>query len=150
MRFPIHFDVIDLLLAQHDEIRRLCAGVERDRGATRERQFAELALLIHRHERGERAVVHPAVRNGTATGDVVGAARTLEGSAIERSLATLHDLGTGHPGFDSGFAALCRAIREHTTREEQDEFPILRVQVPVDRLHKMAGELHDVQVMDAA
>ena len=22
MRFPIHFDVIDLLLAQHDEIRR--------------------------------------------------------------------------------------------------------------------------------
>ncbi|GAA2908586.1 hypothetical protein Acy02nite_88240 [Actinoplanes cyaneus] len=143
-------DVIDLLLEQHDEIRRLCAGVERSRGAERERQFSELARLVHLHERGERAVVHPAARNGTATGDVVGVARTLEGATIQRSLATLHELGTGHPGFESGFAALYRAILEHATREELDEFPILRLQVPVQRLHMMAGELHDVQVMDAA
>ncbi|WIM97310.1 hemerythrin domain-containing protein [Actinoplanes oblitus] len=143
-------DVIDLLLEQHDEIRRLCAGVERSRGAERERRFAELAHLVHLHERGARVVVHPAVRNGTATADMVGVARTLEGAAIERSLVTLHDLGTRHPGFGSGFAALYRAILEHATREELDEFPILRVQVPVQRLHMMAGELNDVQVMDAA
>jgi hypothetical protein len=143
-------DVIDLLLEQHDEIRRLCAGVERSHGPQRERQFADLTRLIHLHERGTRAVVHPATRNLTATGDMVGAARLLAGAAIERSLAALHDLGTHDPGFDSGFAALHQAILEHATREELDEFPILRVRVPVQRLHMMAGELHDVQVMDAA
>ncbi|BAL86053.1 hypothetical protein AMIS_8330 [Actinoplanes missouriensis 431] len=142
-------DVIDVLLEQHDEIRRLCAGVERSRGAERERRFRELAALVHLHERGERAVVHPAVRNGTATGDVVGAARTVAGADIQRSLATLHDLGTRDSGFESGFATLYRAILEHATREELDEFPFLRLQVPVQRLHMMAGELHDVQAMDA-
>jgi hypothetical protein len=143
-------DVIDLLLEQHDEIRRLCAGVERSQGAQKERQFAELAELVHLHERGARAVVHPAARNGTATGNMVGMARMLEGAAIERSFTTLHDLGTSHLDFENGFAALYRAILEHATREELDEFPILRVLVPVQRLHMMAGELHDVQVMDAA
>jgi len=143
-------DVIDLLLAQHDEIRRLCAGVERSRGAERERRFTELALLVHQHERGERAVVHPAARNGTTIGDEVGVARMLEGAAIQRSLATLHDLGTRHSGFETGFASLYRAILEHATREELDEFPLLRLHVPVQRLHMMAGELHDVQVMDGS
>ncbi|MFI1991084.1 hemerythrin domain-containing protein [Actinoplanes sp. NPDC020271] len=142
-------DVIDLLVEQNDEIRRLCAGVERSQGVQRERQFAELARLVHLHERGERAVVHPAVRNGTAAANLIGVARMVEGAAIERSLVTLHELGTRHPGFGSGFAALYRAILEHATREELDEFPILRVQVPVQRLHMMAGELHDVQVMAA-
>ncbi|BBH65291.1 hypothetical protein ACTI_19760 [Actinoplanes sp. OR16] len=143
-------DVIDLMLEQHDEIRRLCAGVERSRGPERERRFMELTHLVHLHERSARKVVHPATRNLTAVGDMVGAARLLEGAAIERSLTALHDLGTRHPGFDSGFAALYRAILEHATREELDEFPILRVHVPIQRLHMMAGELHDVQVMDAA
>ncbi|MEV0899157.1 hemerythrin domain-containing protein [Actinoplanes sp. NPDC049802] len=143
-------DVIDLLLEQHNEIRRLCAGVERSQGTQRERQFAELAELVHLHERGARVVVHPATRNGTATGNMVGVARLLEGAAIERALTALHDLGTRHLDFENGFAALHRAILEHATREELDEFPILRVQVPVQRLHMMAGELHDVQVMDAA
>ncbi|WP_127544104.1 hypothetical protein [Actinoplanes sp. OR16] len=110
----------------------------------------ELTHLVHLHERSARKVVHPATRNLTAVGDMVGAARLLEGAAIERSLTALHDLGTRHPGFDSGFAALYRAILEHATREELDEFPILRVHVPIQRLHMMAGELHDVQVMDAA
>jgi hypothetical protein len=141
-------DVIDLLMKQHDEIRRLCASVERSRGPERAQRFAELAELVHLHERGARTVVHPATRNGT--GNAVGVARMLEGAAIERSLTTLHNLGTRHPDFDNGFATLYRAILEHATREELDEFPILRVQVPVQRLHMMAGELHDVQVMGAA
>lgn len=143
-------DVVDVLREQHDEIRRLCSHVERSRGAEKERWFAELSRTVHRHEGGERAVVHPAIRSGAATGDMVGSARVLEEGVIERSLAELDDLGTGDPTFDRRFEVLHRSILEHMTREELDEFPLLRTYVPAQRLHWMVGELHDIQVLGAA
>ncbi|BEL05596.1 hypothetical protein Q0Z83_037870 [Actinoplanes sichuanensis] len=85
-------DVIDRMLEQHDEVRRLCAGVERSAGPEQERRFAELTHLVHLHERSTQTVVRPATRNLSATGDTVGAARLLEGAAIERSLTSLRDV----------------------------------------------------------
>lgn len=144
------YDVVDVLLGEHDEIRRLCAAVERSRDEERERRFAELSRVVHLHEYGERAVIHPAARNVTAAGDMIGTIRLLEENAIGLSLAALDDLDAGHPSFDQRFVALHRAILEHMTREELDEFPLLRLHLPVQRLHGMVGELHDGQVMAAA
>ncbi len=143
-------DVVDLLLEQHDEIRRQCAGIERSEGADRHRRFTELSRAIYRHERGEQAFVHAATQDATPAGDPIGGARLVEEGVIERSLAELGDLGTGDPQFDRRFADLHRAIREHMSREELDEFPLLRRYVSVQRLHWMAAQLHDLQVMDAA
>jgi hypothetical protein len=144
------FDVVDVLLREHDEIRRLCSAVERSRDEGRERRFAELSRVVHLHECGERAVIHPAARKVTATGDMIGAIRLLEENAIGLSLAALDGLGAGHPSFDQRFVALHRAILEHMTREELDEFPLLRLHLPAQRLHWMVGELHDVRSMAAA
>lgn len=146
MTFP---DVIDVLLGEHDEIRRLCAAVERSGGGEPGRRFAALARAVHLHELGERRVVHPAVRNVGAAADRVGTMRQTEEAAIIRSLDTLGDLAADDPGFDRRFAVLHQAILDHLTREELDEFPILRGYVPVQRLHAMAGELTDVQLMAA-
>lgn len=143
------FDVVDVLSGEHDEIRRLCAAVERSPDEQRERRFAELSRVVHLHEYGARAVVHPAARNATA-GDMIGTNRLLEENAIGLSLAALESLGASHPSFGQRFVALHRAILEHMTREELDEFPLLRRHVPAQRLHGMVGELHDVQVMAAA
>ncbi|GGN73257.1 hypothetical protein GCM10010112_42510 [Actinoplanes lobatus] len=76
--------------------------------------------------------------------------RMTEETALLLSLDTLDDLGADDPGFDRGFAALHRVILDHLTREELDEFPILRCYVPVQRLYGMTGELNDVQAMAAA
>jgi hypothetical protein len=143
-------DVVDLLREQHDEIRQRFAGVERSHGADRERRFAELSRAIYRHERGEQAVVHGAAQDATPAGDAIGAARRVEEGVIERSVADLADLGTGAPSFDRRFAELYRMVLAHMTREELDEFPILRRYVQVQRLHWMAGQLRDVQIMDTA
>ena len=142
-------DVVDLLLEQHDDIRRRLAGVEQSQGAVRDRRFAELSRAIYRHERGEQAVVHGAAQDATPAGDAIGAARRVEEGVIERSLADLDALGTGGPTFDRRFAELHRVVLAHMIREERDEFPILRRYVTVQRLHWMAAQLHDVQIMDA-
>jgi hypothetical protein len=143
-------DVIDVLLREHDEIRRLCAAVERSGEGERGRRFAELAHAVHLHEIGEQRVVHPVVRNVSAAADMIGTMRQAEETALLLSLDTLDALGADGPGFHRGFAVLRLAILEHLTREELDEFPILRRRVPVQRLHGMTGELNDVQLMAAA
>lgn len=142
-------DVVDVLLEEHDEIRRLCAAVERARGDEKAQRFDDLVEAFRRHERGEQSVVHPAARDSTAAGNLIGLARVTEEDSIERSFEGLQVLGAGDSGFDRAFTRVYRAVLDHLTREELDEFPLLRLYVPVQRLHMMAGELHDVQVMDA-
>jgi hypothetical protein len=143
----IDSDVIHVLLHQHDEMRRLCTDVREASGIDRKRLFAELYQLVNVHERGDLAVAHPAARGNTANGDRVTVARMTEGADIARALAELHALGVEHASFDSKFAVVDQAIRDHTAHEERDEFPLLRRYVPIQRLHMMAGELHDVEVM---
>jgi hypothetical protein len=142
-------DVIDVLVRQHDEIRRLGDGVRRSGAADKSRLFAEFGDLVHRHELGDRQVVHPAVRDTGARGDEMRFARTAEEGGIDRALGELQSLGTGDPAFEPKFEALQILLSDHNEHEERDEFPLLRRYLTASRLHMMAGELHDVQVMAA-
>jgi hypothetical protein len=139
-------DVIHVLLRQHDQMRSLCTDV-RASGIDKKGLFADLYQLVNVHERGDLAVVHPAARRNTANGDRTAVACMTEGENIVRALAELHALGVEHASFDSKFAIVHQAIHDHTAHEERDEFPLLRRNVSIQRLHMMAGELHDVEVM---
>jgi hypothetical protein len=140
-------DVIHVLLDQHDQMRRLCTDVRQANGTDKKGLFAELYQLVNVHELGDLAVVHPAARRNSANGDTVAWACMTEGADIVRTLAELHALGVDHVTFDSKFAMVHQAIHDHTAREESDEFPVLRRDVSTQRLHMMAGELHDVEAM---
>ena len=140
-------DVIHVLLHQHDEMRRLCTDVREASDTDKKGLFAELYQLVNVHELGDLAVVHPAAQVNTANGDRTAVDCMTEGGNIARALAELHALGVEHATFDSKFAIVHQAIHDHTAHEERDEFPILRRYVSIQRLHMMAGELHDVEVM---
>ena len=140
-------DVIHVLLRQHHEIRRLCTDVRQASGTDRKGLFAKLYQLVNVHELGDLAVAHPAARGNTANGDRAAVACMTESADIARALAEIHALGVEHAAFDRKFAVVDQAIRDHTAHEERDEFPILRRYVSIQRLHMMAGELHDVDVM---
>jgi len=140
-------DVTHVLLHDHDEMRRLCTDVRQAGGTDKKGLFAQLYQLVNVHELGDLAVVHPAARGNTANGDGAAVDCMTEGADIARALAELHALGVEHATFDSKFAVVDQAIRDHTAHEERDEFPILRRYVSTQRLHMMTGELHDVEVM---
>jgi hypothetical protein len=140
-------DIVDLLRREHEQIRQLCTDV---RTAGRGQKKSRLALLqhtVHLHELGELAVAHPAARGSGPNGGAIGLACQSEGEQLERSLTELGRLGVEHPGFDAGFAALSGALLDHATRQERDEFPLLRRNVPTDRLHMMASEMQDIRLM---
>jgi hypothetical protein len=140
-------DVVQVLHSEHDQMRRLCTDVRKADDADKRVLFAELYQLVNVHELGDLAVVHPAARRYPANGSTVALACMTEGGDIVRALADLHALGVDHATFDSKFAIVHRAIHDHTAHEERDEFPLLRRYVSTQRLHMMAGELHDVEVM---
>jgi Hemerythrin HHE cation binding domain len=140
-------DIVDVLLGQHEQLRRLFADLRTAQGHDEKTMLRELTQLLQRHEVGEQAVVHQAVRNAVKGGDATGVACASEEDQIVRRLAELKDLGAGHPAFATKLAALHQSFLDHTEHEERDEFPRLRRCVTKQSLHMMAYELHDVQAM---
>jgi hypothetical protein len=143
-------DIVDVLAHQHDEIRRLGDGVRRSGAADKSRLFAEFGAVVHRHELSDRRVVHPAVKNIGASGRAdAGVPSTAAKGGVGRALGELQALGTGDPAFDGKFEALQQVLRDQNEHAERNVFPLLRRHLTAQRLHMMAGELHDVQVMGA-
>lgn len=114
-------DVIDLLLAQHEQIKGLFAGIVVADGERKGDLFNDLVRLLAVHESAEEQVVHPAARS--SAGDEVVEARLHEESEAKHALSDLYDLGVNHPEFDARLAMLEKAVVEHATHEEQEEFP---------------------------
>lgn len=58
----VQFDVVDLLISQHMEIRDLFAKVESVTGEARRGAFERLVRLLAVHETVEEQIVHPLTR----------------------------------------------------------------------------------------
>ncbi|GAA5186380.1 hypothetical protein GCM10023322_32500 [Rugosimonospora acidiphila] len=141
-------DIVEVLLKQHERLRELCAAVQAAGEGQQPQLFGKLCRLVHLHELGERAVVHPVTRDQTgAGGDAVAVARAGEEDRAGWAIAELQDLGADHPAFAAKFTAFHRAVLDHAGHEERDEFPRLRLYVPIQRLYTMADHLRNVQAM---
>lgn len=141
-------DIVDVLLDQHQQLRRLCTEMHAATGQDKKWIFGDLAALMRLHELGERAVVHPVTRDHIRPGgDLLAGACTAEEERARWAILDLKDLGVDHPGFTARFAAFHQAVLDHAAHEERDEFPLLRRYIPTQRLHTMANELRNVQAM---
>jgi hemerythrin superfamily protein len=140
-------DVVDVLFEQHIQIRSLFSQVAAAQGARKRELFEDLVRLLAVHESAEEEVVHPAARHYIEGGDQVVESRLQEEHEAKQSLSELYDLGVDHPEFDTRLAALAEAVITHATREENEEFAVLRQNIPADRLRKMAGALKAAEAM---
>jgi hypothetical protein len=132
-------DVIDLLLADHDQIRMLFAELGRTRGEHRQEIWTQLCRLLAVHESIEQHLVHPLAEQRLPDGESVVRARVHEERKATRELLDLWAMGIDHPGFEAGLTRLRDAVIEHAELEESEEFGWLRDNVPADRLIRLAG-----------
>jgi len=130
-----HDDVVELLLRQHQEIRRLLQEVEGNTGEVRAEVFARLRRFLAMHETIEQEIIHPLVRR--RIGDQVIDARREEESQGKRVLQELEEIGPASPDFEPLFAEFHKAVLRHAEYEEQQEFPELRTRSNAER-HAMA------------
>jgi hemerythrin superfamily protein len=133
-------DIVEILKAQHNEIKELFSQVANARGEQKQQLFYDLVRLLAIHESAEEQIVHPAARKALGdAGDRVVDARLHEEAEAKEVLSALYDLGVDHPEFDAHLAAFEQEVIAHATHEEQDEFGRLRDTVEPEKLVKMAS-----------
>jgi hemerythrin superfamily protein len=140
-------DVVDLLLEQHKQIKELFTKVKSAKGEKKQELFEDLVRLLAMHESAEETVVHPAARRAIDGGEQIVEARLEEEEEAKNVLAELYDMGIDHPQFDTELATLAKAVIQHATHEEKEEFSVLRKTLPADKLQKMAGALRAAEAV---
>jgi hemerythrin superfamily protein len=130
-------DVIDEILADHAEIKRLLSEVADGRGSGRAGAFDELARIIAMHEAAEQAVVHPEMEQ---LDDAVADKRLDEEAKGDAMLERLRAMSVTDAEFDALFAKFSTAVLRHAEHEENEEHPRLRAGVDPDRLTELADE----------
>jgi len=140
-------DVVELLLDQHQQIKKLFSDVGKATGERKRDAFDDLVRLLAVHETAEEMVVHPAVRREDDGAEAVVEARLREEDEAKKALSELYDLGVDHPEFDVRLEAFAVDVIAHATHEEQEEFPRLRSALDPKRLHRMAGALQAAEAV---
>lgn len=120
-------DVIDVVQADHAEIKQLFGEVEAG-GSTRAQAFQRLVTKLAVHETAEEEVVHPLARKAKG-GDSIVEPRLVEEDQGKKLLADLEKAGVDSPTFTAKFAELRTAVLAHAEHEEQEEHPLIRREV---------------------
>ena len=143
-------DVVELLLRQHERIRRSFADVTSAEPADRGAAFDRLRRLLAVHETAEEVVVHPAARSLLANGEQVVATLLDEEDAIRRGLADLEHVDPAEPAFLDGLATVRSAVTSHAEREEREEFPYITSEHSAARRNAMGAAVEATEAVAAA
>jgi hemerythrin superfamily protein len=119
-------DVVDLLLAQHAQIRDLFAEVLDSTGEQRKKAFDRLVRLLAVHETAEEEIVHPLARRTLDGGEGIVDDRLREEREAKEVLARLDGMNPDEPGFEAELDRLRIAVLTHARAEERYEFYRLR------------------------
>jgi hemerythrin superfamily protein len=133
---------VEMLMDQHQHIRKLIDEVENSAGAQRQRAFDELRRFLAVHEAAEEVVTHPAIEEFDKA---VAEARLAEEHEAKKALADLEDIDVATPDFDVRFARLKTMVLAHADAEEREEFPLLEAALTPDQQLTAADALRAVE-----
>jgi hemerythrin superfamily protein len=131
-------DVIEVLKAQHDEIRALLEKTRSWRGVNWH-AFDDLTRLLAVHETAEREVVYPAIRTVAGYGERLAEARAREEERAARMVTELE--GMDAPAFVPAFERLRDYVLAHADAEETEVFAVLATTHSPEELRSMAHML---------
>ena len=133
--------IIDLLLDQHMEIKRLFTDVLSATGDDKVALFDDLANLLSAHEAAEQEIVHLNARDRINEGYRIVGERLDEEQEAKQALVQLRRLGVDHPEFDSRLRSLADIVIRHATAEETEEFGELQASLTEAELVRMAQDV---------
>jgi hemerythrin superfamily protein len=131
-------DVVELLMAQHMQIRDLFAEVSAGTGTERREAFERLVRLLAVHETAEEQVVHPLARRVIEGGEQIVDERLAEENEAKQLLSRLESMGPDHDDFPVLLHQLRDSVLLHAHREEHYEFRYLREHYEPARLQALA------------
>jgi hemerythrin superfamily protein len=138
-------NAINLLVAQHQEIRNLLDQVESGPAERRALRFEELRQLLMVHETAEDEVLRPVTRREVPDGDQVAADREAEERAANQALDELAGLDVDSAEFLERFASFKADVLAHAENEEESEFPAIRDREADGDLMRLGDEIKAAQ-----
>ncbi|MGV8083672.1 MAG: hemerythrin domain-containing protein [Coriobacteriia bacterium] len=127
-------NVFDLLKKEHQEIRQLCAQVEKD-----PRKFQEFATELNKHVDAEERVLYQPLKAEKTLHDQV-----LEGYEEHHVIAMImRELERNNPSKDvwhAKFQVMNENLEHHLKEEEESLFPDAQKVIGEDRAVEMAKE----------
>jgi hemerythrin superfamily protein len=139
-------DVVEFLLGQHQEVRRLLDTVLSTDGETRQRAFDDVREMLARHETAEEMIVRPLTRKAPG-GEEVAEGRMHEENEAKEVLASLEEMDVSSPEFTAKFSEFRQSVLDHAEAEERDEFPLLRQNTDPEALVKARDRVKRAEAM---
>ena len=139
-------DAVDLLTAQHEEVRQLFSQIQGG-GPGRKDTFECLVRLLAMHETAEEEVIYPALRRTGPDGEQVAEARKAEEDEAKTMLSDLEKLGVDGEGFDAQLETFRMSVLAHAENEERVVFPRLRQSLDAESLQSMRTALETAEAM---
>lgn len=136
-------DVVDVLTAQHDELRTALDALGRAPVTGRGAAVRQLAVLLEAHEEVEARLVHPVAEQGIADGPAIAHARIVEENRADELLGQLIQLDGADPRFAGTFAEFRATLLNHMRLEEQGEFAALRAHLPAEHLIELGTQARE-------
>ncbi|WP_328816424.1 hemerythrin domain-containing protein [Nonomuraea cypriaca] len=140
-------DVIDLLVAQHGQIRDLFDEVEQAPPDKVAAAFERLTRMLSVHETAEEEIVHPYARRKLDNGPGVVSDRLAEENEAKRLLLDLHKAGVDDPRFWDRLGELRAAVSRHARGEERYEFARLRARTTTVERRAMAAAVRTAEAL---
>ena len=119
-------DIVDLLLEDHAEARRLLDQICSAASHEREDLFWALVPALVQHEVAEEVVIYPTIRSEAPDGEHEVEPRLKEQSEAEGLLAEMEKLDRTSAEFAQKLEKLSDGVLQHAEAEEQNIFPLLQ------------------------
>jgi hemerythrin superfamily protein len=130
--------LIDLLLEDHQTVRRLFTEIATATGDRRAELFDTLRETLVRHEVAEEEIVRPLTKSSVPGGKQLMEERISEESKAEGILRQMEKAKVGSSEWEDLFETLRTGVLEHAEMEETREFPQLQAHVPAEQLEERA------------
>jgi len=129
-------DVVDLILADHTELKSVFGKLKDGDAGTRALLMPVAASLLTAHSRAEESEVYPVVRDEANDAEDVEHSQE-EHVAAEQILVKLAGLDPASPNFPSVLDELVEAVTHHMEEEESSVLPAMRKGLSDDRRAKL-------------
>lgn len=137
-------DVTVVIAPQHEQVKVLLERVRQATGQERAEAFHTLRLTLALHETAEEQAIHPQAQRQLGAQDWVATDRVAEEETAGQTIGELEILDVDSDQFNYTFRHLASSVVDHTTAEENDEWPALRQISDVTIVNGMVEQMQAV------
>lgn len=145
-------DVLSMLKADHDKVRKLFKDFEKLKDDEEEKAqlVKQTCAELKVHTQVENEIVYPAFREAIEDDDLMDEA-AVEHEAAEELISQLEQLQPGDEMYDAKFTVLGEYVNHHIAEEQKEIFPKARkAEIDLDALGERVAERKKELMKDEA